>query len=92
MNWNLYIKKWKRCNMDIKIIDNPIPTGYYNLEECIKSWGDKGRSIYDGLIRQSMQFHGYGNKDIHTPTNGNSFQSEESPTPFIPFMKGSKKI
>ena len=53
--------------MKIKVIDNPIPTGYMNLEDCIKSWGDKGRSIYDGLIRQSMQFHGISNKDIHTP-------------------------
>ena len=73
-------------------MENPIPTGYMDLEDCIKSWGDKGRSIYDGLIRQSMNFNGYTNKDIHSPTNGNSFQSEVSPTPFIPFMKCSKKI
>ena len=78
--------------MDIKVMENPIPTGYMDLEDCIKSWGDKGRSIYDGLIRQSMNFNGYTNKDIHSPTNGNSFQSEVSPTPFIPFIKGSKKI
>ena len=78
--------------MEIKVMENPIPTGYMNLEDCIMSWGDKGRSIYDGLIRQSMKSHGYTNKDIHGRTNGNSFQSEESPTPFIPFMKGSKKI
>lgn len=78
--------------MEIKVMDNPIPTGYMNLDDCIMSWGDKGRSIYDGLIRQSMKSDGYTNKDIHTLTNGNSFQSKESPTPFIPFMVGSKKI
>ena len=73
-------------------MENPIPTGYMDLEDCIKSWGDKGRSIYDGLIRQSMNFHGVSNKDIHGRTDGTSLQSKESPTPFIPFMKGSKKI
>lgn len=78
--------------MDIKVNENPIPTGYMNLEDCKKSWGEKGRSIYDGLIRQSMNFNGFTVKDIHTLTEGNDLQSKESPTPFIPFMKGSKKI
>lgn len=47
--------------------DPPISLGYMNLEDCQKSWGDKGRSIYDGLIRQTMNFHGVSNKDIHSP-------------------------
>ena len=78
--------------MEIKVMENPIPTSYMNLEDCILSWGDKGRSIYDGLIRQSMNFHGVSNKDIHTAIDGDSLRSMESPTPFIPFIKGSKKI
>ena len=78
--------------MEVKVMENPIPTGYLSLEDCILSWGDKGRSIYDGLIRQTMNFHGVSNKDIHLPTDGDSLRSMESPTPFIPFMKGSKKI
>ena len=73
--------------MDIKVMENPIPTGYMDLEDCIKSWGEEGRKIFDGLIRRR-----FTNNDIHPPTNGNSFQSEVSPTPFIPFMKSSKKI
>ena len=68
--------------MEIKVMENPIPTGYMNLEDCKKSWGEKGRSIYDGLIRQSMNFHGISNKDIHTPPDGHSLRSTESPAPF----------
>ena len=67
--------------MEIKVMENPIPTSYMNLEDCILSWGDKGRSIYDGLIRQSMNFHGVSNKDIHTPTDGTSLRSSEIPPP-----------
>ena len=52
---------------EIKVMENPIPTGYYNLEECVKSWGDKGIRIYDGMIRQSMKYGGISDKDIHTP-------------------------
>jgi hypothetical protein len=78
--------------MEIKVMENPIPTGYMDLEDCIKSWGDKGRIMYNGLIRQSMNFNGFSNKDIHTPLDGDSLRSMESPTPFIPFIKGSKKI
>ena len=40
--------------MEIKVMENPIPTGYMNLEDCIMSWGDKGRSIYDGLTDQHV--------------------------------------
>jgi hypothetical protein len=73
----------------MKIKDNGYigATGYLSLEDCILSWGEEGRKIFDGLIRNQLT-----NKDIHTPLDGNSFQSMESPTPFIPFMKGSKKI
>ena len=78
----------------MKIKDNGYigATGYLSLEDCILWWGVEGRSMYDRLIRLSMNSHEYTNKDIHTPLDGNSFQSMESPTPFIPFMKGSKKI
>ena len=69
--------------MDIKVMENPIPTGYMDLEDCIKSWGDKGRSIYDGLIRQSMNFNGYTNNDIHPPLDGHSLRSMESQPFFL---------
>jgi hypothetical protein len=63
-------------------MENPIPTGYMDLEDCVKSWGEKGRSIYDGLIRKR-----FTNNDIHPPLDGNSFQSEVSPTPFLVNVK-----
>jgi hypothetical protein len=78
--------------MDIKEEGIQLPMGYLSLDDCIKGWGPKGRNMFDGLVRQSLKSQGYTTKEIHTPTDGNSFQSEESPTPFIPFMKGSKKI
>lgn len=37
------------------------------LEQSILSWGEEGRSIFDGLIRQALYSHkGMTNKDIHS--------------------------
>jgi hypothetical protein len=57
-------------------------------QTCIEKWGEKkGNEIFDKMVREVMRWNGVGNKDIHTPFDGNSFQSEESPTPFLNVMK-----
>ena len=57
------------------------------LMECIEHWGkESGRRMFN-IINRRMT-----NEDIHTPLDEDSLRSRESPTPFIPFMKGSKKI
>ena len=62
-------------------------------KKCVETWGEeKGNRLFDKMVRETMRWNGVRDKDIHTPLDGNSFQSKESPTPFIPFMKCSKKI
>ena len=54
------------------------PTGYYSLEQCILSWGEKGRKIFDGMVRQQIS-----NNDIHPPLDGHSLRSRESQPFFL---------
>jgi hypothetical protein len=64
--------------MNIKVMENPIPTGYMDLEDCILSLGEEGRKIFDGLIRRR-----FTNNDIHPPLDGHSLRSRESQPFFI---------
>jgi hypothetical protein len=54
------------------------PTGYLSLEDCILSWGEEGRKLFNTFIRQRIS-----NKDIHKLPDGYSLRSMESQPFFL---------